>query len=98
VGVTAVRLSHDLVDDKFRVTADVEPLNPELGGDGQAVDKFLVLYHIVSCMEVQLNYVEESTSPGPVEGERAIKIHALLLLGDRVWRLLSLGPLGHEIR
>jgi hypothetical protein len=96
-----------LADDKFRVTADVEPLNPELGGDGQAVDKFLVLYHIVSCMEVQLNYVEESislrgdqydASPGPVEGERAIKIHALLLLGDRVWRLLSLGPLGHEIR
>jgi hypothetical protein len=33
VGVVAVRLSHDLVEDELRVTMDVKPLNPELGGD-----------------------------------------------------------------
>jgi hypothetical protein len=41
-----------LVDDKLRVTADVKPLDPELSGDVQAIDKCLVLYHIVDCIEV----------------------------------------------
>jgi hypothetical protein len=43
-------------------------------------------------MEVQSNNIEEpislrgdqyDASPGTVEGEKAIKIHALVLLGDR---------------
>jgi hypothetical protein len=33
VGVIAVRLSHELVDDELRVTVDVKPLDPELSGD-----------------------------------------------------------------
>jgi hypothetical protein len=37
-------------------------------------------------------------SPGFVEGERAIKIHAPVLLSDQGQRLLSLDPLNHEIR
>jgi hypothetical protein len=32
-GVTTVRLSHYLIDDKFRVSTDVKLLNPEFGGD-----------------------------------------------------------------
>jgi hypothetical protein len=35
--------------------------------------------------------------PSPVEGKRAIKIYAPMVLGDRGRRLLSLGPFGHEI-
>jgi hypothetical protein len=30
-GVTTVRLSHNLIDDEFRVSADVKP-NPKFGG------------------------------------------------------------------
>jgi hypothetical protein len=37
-------------------------------------------------------------SPGTVEGERAIKIHApMLLSGPGEGRLLSLDPFGHKI-
>jgi hypothetical protein len=32
-GVTIIRLPYDLVDDEIRVTMDVKPLDPELGGD-----------------------------------------------------------------
>jgi hypothetical protein len=57
-------------------------------------------------VEAHSNYVEEpislrgdqyDTSPGPVEGEGAIEIHVPVLLDDRGLRLVSLGPLGHEI-
>jgi hypothetical protein len=51
-----------LVDDELRVIIDVKPLNPELGGDAQAVDKCLVFHHIVGHEEVQSNYIEESIS------------------------------------
>jgi hypothetical protein len=96
-----------LVDDELRVAADVKPLNPELGGDAQAVDQCLIFYHIVGCEEVQSNHVEEpisltgdqyDASPGPVESEGAIKIHAPVLLGDRGEWLLRLDPFTHEIR
>jgi hypothetical protein len=32
-GVMTVQLSHDLVDDELKVVADVQPLNPEPGGE-----------------------------------------------------------------
>jgi hypothetical protein len=32
-GVTTVQLSHDLVDDELKVVVDVQPLNPEPGGE-----------------------------------------------------------------
>jgi hypothetical protein len=95
-----------LVDDELRVAADVKPLNPEFGGDAQAVDQCLIFCHIVGCEEVQSNHIEESisltrdqydASPGPVVSEGAIKIHAPVLLGDRGERLLRLDPFTHEI-
>jgi hypothetical protein len=58
-GVVAVRLSHDWVDDELRVTADVWPLNPELGSDAHVINECLVFCHIVSHVEVQSNYIEE---------------------------------------
>jgi hypothetical protein len=67
-----------LVDDELRGTTDVKPLNPELGGDAQAIDRCLVFCHIVGHAEVQSNYIEESislrgdqynASSGPVEVE-----------------------------
>jgi hypothetical protein len=91
-GVTTVRFSHDVIDDKLRVATDVKPLNLELSDDAQAVDECLVFCHIVGHVEVQSNYVEEmishrgdqyDASLGPVECERAIKKHALVLFGAR---------------
>jgi hypothetical protein len=32
-GIMTVRLSHGLVEDEVRVTVDIKPLNPMLGGD-----------------------------------------------------------------
>jgi hypothetical protein len=61
VGVTAVQLSHDLVDDELRVATDVKPLDPEPGGDAQVVDECLFC-HIVGHAEVQSNYVTETIS------------------------------------
>jgi hypothetical protein len=100
-----VRLSHYLIDIELRVSTDVKPLNPEFGGDAQTTVQCLVLYHIVASTEVQSNNIKESisfgrdqhyTSPGTIEGEGAIKIHAPMLLSDRGW-LLSLGPCSHKI-
>jgi hypothetical protein len=93
-----------LVDDELRVTVDVKLLNPKLGSNAQDIDECLIFRHIVGHTEVQSNYIEELmslrgdqcyASPSPVEGERAIEIHALVLLGDRGRRLLSLSPLDH---
>jgi hypothetical protein len=70
---------------------DVKPLNPELGSDAHDIDECLVFCHIVGHVEVQLNYIEDPislrgdqyyASPSPIEGERAIGIHAPVLLGD----------------
>jgi hypothetical protein len=107
VGVTAVRLPHDFVYNELRVTMNVKPLNPELSGDVQVIDECLVFHHIIGREEVQSNHVEEPVSlggdqhyasPGPIESERVIKIHAPVLLGDRVGGgLLCLGPFDHEI-
>jgi hypothetical protein len=89
--VMTIQLPHDLVDDELRVTTDVKPLDPELGGDAQAVDKVLILRHIVGRMEIHSNHIEESiflggdkhnASPGPVEPEGAIEVHAPMLLGN----------------
>jgi hypothetical protein len=63
-GVTTVRLPHDLVDDDLSVIPDVKPLDPELGGDAQAIDKGLELHHIIGHGEVQSNHIEELTSLG----------------------------------
>jgi hypothetical protein len=90
-GVAVVQLSHDLVDDELRVTADVKPMNPKLDGDVQTVDGCLIFHLIVGCTKVYLNHVEELisfrrdqhyASPGLVEGERAMEIHAPMVLGD----------------
>jgi hypothetical protein len=93
VGVTAVRLPHDFVYNELRVTTNVKPLNPELSGDVQVVDECLVFRHIIGREEVQSNHVEEPVSlggdqhyasPGPIESKTLTKIHAPVLLGDRV--------------
>jgi hypothetical protein len=90
--VMAVRLPHYLVDDEFRITTDVKSLDPKLDGNAHAIDECLVFCHIIGHEEVQSNHVEEPislsgdpyyASPGPVESEGAIEIHALVLLGDR---------------
>jgi hypothetical protein len=47
VGVTAIRLPHDLVDKELRVTTDVKPLDLELDGDAQVVDEGFIFCHIV---------------------------------------------------
>jgi hypothetical protein len=52
VGVAIVRLSHNLIDDELRVSADVEPLNLRFDGDAQTIDQCLILYHIVGGVEV----------------------------------------------
>jgi hypothetical protein len=88
--VTVVLLPHDLVDNNLRVTADVKPLDIELGGDVLAIDEGLILHHVVGHAEVQSNNVEESialwgdqhnTSPSPIESERVIKVYTPVLLG-----------------
>jgi hypothetical protein len=80
-----------LVYDELKVVMNVKSLNPELGGNAQAIDKCLVFHHTIGHVEVQLNHKEELVSlggdqnyafPGPIESERAIEIHAPLLLGD----------------
>jgi hypothetical protein len=48
-----------LFDNELRVTVDVEPLDPELGGDAQAVDEFVIFCHVAGCAEVQSNHIEE---------------------------------------
>jgi hypothetical protein len=81
-----------LVHDELRVITDIKPLNPNLSGDAQAIDKRLVFHHIVGATEVQPKHIEETVSlridqhyasPGPIEGDRAITICAPVLLGDR---------------
>jgi hypothetical protein len=54
---------HDLVDEELRVTVDVKPLDPDLGGDAKAMDEGLILHHIVYA-EMQSNHVEEPISLG----------------------------------
>jgi hypothetical protein len=80
-----------LIDDELRVSTDVKPLNPKFGGDVQAIDQGLVLHHIIGSAEVQSNNIKESislrrdqhyASHGTIEGERAIEIHAPMLLSD----------------
>jgi hypothetical protein len=36
-------------------------------------------------------------SPGPIESEGAVEIHAPMLPGDRGWRLLRVSPFSHEV-
>jgi hypothetical protein len=50
--VMTIRLPHDLVDDELRATVDVEPLDPELDSDTQAIDEGLIFCHIACCMEI----------------------------------------------
>jgi hypothetical protein len=89
--VTTIRLPYDLVDGELRVTVDVKPLNPKLGGNAQAIDEGLISYYIVCHTEMLLNHVKELTpiggdqneaSPCPIEGEGAIEVHAPVLLDN----------------
>jgi hypothetical protein len=52
VGVTVIRLPHDLVDDELRVAMHIKLLDPELGGDAEAINKGLIFRHIVCRMEM----------------------------------------------
>jgi hypothetical protein len=58
----------------------------------QAVDEGLMHRHIVSCMEMSSNHIEElislrgdehNASPSPVGSEGADEVHALVLPGNR---------------
>jgi hypothetical protein len=78
VGVTLIRLPHDLVADELRVTVDVKPLDLKLSGNVLAVNEVLIFCHIVCCTEIHVNHVEESISlagnqnnayPCSIEGE-----------------------------
>jgi hypothetical protein len=51
-GVMAIQLPHDLVDHELRVTADVESLDPELGGDAQAIEEGLIFCYLMCCVEM----------------------------------------------
>jgi hypothetical protein len=91
-GVTIVRVYHDLIDDNLRVSMDVKTLNPKFINNAQTVDQCFVLRHIIGGMEVKSNHRKESitftrdrhhASPGTVEGDRAIKIQAPVLLNDQ---------------
>jgi hypothetical protein len=95
-----------LIDNEFKVSTDVKPLNPKFSGNAQVIDQGLVLHHIVGSVKVQSNNIKKSislrrdqhyASLGTVEGERAIEIHAPMLLSDWGWGLLSLGPFGYRI-
>jgi hypothetical protein len=61
-GVMVVQLPHDLADDELRVVVDVKLLDPELGGDVETVNEGLILCHIVCCVEMQSNHVQELIS------------------------------------
>jgi hypothetical protein len=59
----------------------------------QAIYQGLVLCYIIGSMEMESTNVKESitprrhqhyTSPGTVEGEGAIEVHAPMLVGDSV--------------
>jgi hypothetical protein len=63
----------------------------EFGGDVQAIDQGLILCHIIGSAKMLSNNVKESISfrsdqhyatPGTVEGEGVIEIHAPMLSGD----------------
>jgi hypothetical protein len=82
-----------LIDDELRVSVDVKLLIPEFSSDAQTIDQRLVLCHIVGSVEVQSNNVKEIisfridqhyASLDTIEGEGAIRIHAPMLLSDRV--------------
>jgi hypothetical protein len=71
-----------LIDDELGVFKNVTPLNPDFSSDAQAVDQGLVLYHIISSTEVQLNNIKESisfrrdqhyTSPNTVKVKELLK-------------------------
>jgi hypothetical protein len=62
-GVVTIRLSHYLIDDELKVSADVKPLNPKFGGDAQTVDQGLILCHIVGGAEV--HRLEEKHAANP---------------------------------
>jgi hypothetical protein len=64
VGITSVQFPHDLVDNELRFTTDVKPLDPKNGSDAQAVEEGLIFCHIVYCVEMLLNHMEESISHG----------------------------------
>jgi hypothetical protein len=91
VGVAIVSLSHYLDADKLGLSSDVEPLYSRFGGDVQAIYLGLVFCHIIGSEKMQWDNVKESislrrqqhyTSPGTVEGEGAIKVHAPIFLSD----------------
>jgi hypothetical protein len=87
-------------------TSSESLLDPDLGGDAQAINKGLVLHHIIGRAEIQLNHVEElislggdqhNTSPCPVDSKGIVEVHAPVLPSNRGKRLLCLGPFHHDV-
>jgi hypothetical protein len=102
----AAQLLHDLADDELRVAPNVQPSDPYLNNDVQAVDERFILSHIVRGGELEADHVPHAHSEGGNEDEshadallhqQAIKVHHLVLLIDsRQWHL-DLGPLRDEV-
>jgi hypothetical protein len=44
-----------LVDDELRVSSDIEALDPQLGGNVEAIDKGLMFHYIIRGHKVELN-------------------------------------------
>jgi hypothetical protein len=97
LGVEAAQLFHDLVDDKSRVTSNV---------DAQAIDECLVLSHVIGGGEMKANHVphahaewgdENQAQAGSLPHLRYVEVHCPVLLVDGCRRHLGLSSLRDEI-
>jgi hypothetical protein len=62
LGAVVARLLHDLVDDELRVAPNVQPSDPQLNGDVQAIKECSILGHIVRGREMKVNHVPHAHS------------------------------------
>jgi hypothetical protein len=104
--VAAGELLHHLVDNHLRVPWYEVALSAKLGGCLNAAEESLVLYNIVSGLEMEMVGVpqfvatggyEENPCPFSLNHEGAIKVHGLVLYLGRDRRGLLFSPLCHEI-
>jgi hypothetical protein len=60
LGVVVALVFHNLVDDELRVTSDIQTSDAQLDGDAQAINKHLILRHIVRSREVKADHISHA--------------------------------------
>jgi hypothetical protein len=64
LGVTAVRVLHDLVDHEFGITMNIEVSDPEFDGGAQPINESLILSYIVGGSEMESDCIAHVNSEG----------------------------------